>query len=304
MSGIGGQRGLRGRGRWLALAAVALGGLVLPAAYAGDETGTNLGTEKGLNYRVNLVEDYVGTAPLDSFVACRDGDRPIAGGVDVELPDGQARIGGTYPAQEGGVREWRSVGQNLLGGDMDMSFFAVCRKVEPSLTRFPSAIRTFASGEMKSLKAACPNGFEVTGGGVRGPNPSIMGSVPYDAKDHDHKPDDGWKVTAVNSQSGIEEELQAFASCRRAGDWDLSYVKEKLTIGTDATGEATEICTHGVVTGGGASITGENGLTRMLETYPADFGDSDTTPADGWTSSLRNGSASATDGVAHAVCRN
>ena len=303
MSRGGSERGLRRSGLLLALAALALAGLILPAAAPAGDESTDLGSEKGLNYRVNIAEDYPGTTPFDSFAACADGDRPISGGIDLELSAGQSRMGGTYPAQEGELYEWRSVGTNLLGGSMDMSFFAVCRKLEPGVMKFRSAAKPLDGTQRKSVKAACPKGFEVTGGGVHAPaDLLIQATAPYDGKDSDHKPDDGWKATAIPNFD-TDADLLAYASCRRASSWDLKYVKEKVVVGSNSEGVGTEVCTDGVVTGGGGSIVGDGGLTRMHETYPADVGDGDDTPADGWTTSFRNGGASATNFTDYAICK-
>jgi hypothetical protein len=304
MSGLVARRGGWRRGTWIALAAAALGGLVLPpSAHAGLETGTDLGTEKGLNYRVSVAEDFVGNS-FNSFVACLDGARPIAGGIDLEFSAELARMGSTYPAQEGDLLEWRSQGYNLLGGTMDMSFFAVCRKVEPSMWKFRSASKPVASAAIETVKAACKPGFEVTGGGLQSANPRVLASAPYDGGDKDKKPDDGWKATALNDDPSARD-LLAYASCRKAGTWDLQYLKTKQqAIGSDASAASTDVCTDGVVTGGGASIVGTTGLTRLHESYPADFGDADETPADAWTSSLRNGSGAATSGTFYAICKN
>ena len=302
MRGVAGRQGRRLGG--LAVVAVALAGVIAPvAAHGGDDTGVDLGTEKGLNYRVSIAEDFAGSS-FNSFVACLDGARPIAGGIDVEFSAGLARMGSTYPAQEGDLLEWRSQGYNLLGGTMDMGFFAVCRKVEPSMWKFRSASKSVASAAIETVKATCKKGFEVTGGGLQSANPRVLASAPYDGSDKDKKPDDGWKATALNDDPTTRD-LLAYASCRKAGTWDLQYLKTKQqAIGSDASAASTDVCTDGVVTGGGASIVGTTGLTRLHESYPADFDDANDTPADGWTSSVRNASASSTSATFYAICKN
>ena len=57
------------------------------------------------------------------------------------------------------------------------------------------------------------------------------------------------------------------------------------------------------MTGGGASISGPAGLVRLHETYPADLGDMDDTPSDGWTTSVRNESVDTAAGVFYAICK-
>lgn len=133
-------------------------------AHAGDE-GDDLGTVAGLNYRVNVSDDFVGSG-LSSFVVCLDGDRPIAGGIDLEGSGATGRMGSTNPSKEGDFRLWRSAGFNLAGGTKDMSFFGICRQAQARVMKFRAATRAFNPGKRRTVKAACPEGFRVVGGGI------------------------------------------------------------------------------------------------------------------------------------------
>jgi len=297
----GDEHGRSRRYAGAALAAAALLVTVPAAAHAGGDEGIDLGTAGGLNYRVNISDDFGGDA-LSSFVACLGGARPIAGGIDLQGSATASRMGGSYPVKEFGPLIWRTTGHNLIGGTMDMSFFGICREKQPTMTRFPSVTRPFNPNKQRTVRAPCPQGFRVTGGGIQSSNPLVSANRPYDGKDEDKKPDDGWKVTALNLQP-IPEELTAHASCRKAGSWDLKYLREEGTVGGGSSTVSTDICPAGVVAGGGASISGAAGTVRLHETYPADVGDIDETPEDGWTTSLRNGGMGPANGVFYAICK-
>jgi hypothetical protein len=186
---------------------------------------------------------------------------------------------------------------------IDMSFFAVCRKAQPQLSKLRSAAKPVEPNERRTVRSRCPDGFQVTGGGLEAPNPIPSASGPYDGKDRDKKPDDGWKATAVNS-SAQPADLVTWASCRKAGSWDLEYRKGEFPVGGGGSVSTTSLCPNGVVTGGGGAIRGPSGLVRIHETFPADDGsDADETPADGWTTSLRNGDMGTAEGVAYAICK-
>jgi hypothetical protein len=302
VSGDGLRHGSWRCGVGAGLVALALAGLTAPAAtQAGGDDGTDLGTAGGLNYRVNISPDFVG-ASFDSFVSCLDGSRPVAGGIDLEGSATTSRMGSTYPAKEGDLRMWRSAGHNLGAGSMDMSFFAVCREVQPRLSTFRRADRPFPVDKRRTVRAACPDGFRVTGGGVHAVNPLVSASAPYDGRDADAHPDDGWKATAKNLFPQPDE-LTAFASCRKAGTWDLEYVKGQSTVSGGLVVDGDIPCLDGAVTGGGASITGPSGLVRLHETYPSDAGDLNEVPADAWFASVRNGAMSTVPAVLYAICK-
>jgi hypothetical protein len=270
-------------------------------ARAGDE-GTDLGNAGGMNYRVSIFEDFSGPA-FNSFAACLDGDRPISGGIDLEGTGNASRMGGTYPAKEGSIRLWRSQGLNLVGGMMDMSFFAICREIDASLMKLRSVTRPFNPGKKRTVKVACPDGFRAIGGGIESPEPLVTATVPYDAGDNDKKPDDGWKAAAVNA-SAVERDLTAHVSCRKAGSWELHYENLDFGIGGGLTASAGVLCTPGDLTGGGASIAGPDGTVRVHESFPIDAGDAgNVTPADGWHGSLTNGEMGSTSGTVHAICK-
>jgi hypothetical protein len=282
------------------VAASALVALAPATALAGDES-TSLGTEGGLDYRVSVSEDFVGSG-LNSFVGCEDGARPISGGIDLEGSPTGSRMAGTYPAKEV-TRIWRSGGRNLVGGPMDLRFFGICREAQPAVSRFRSASRSIDPNTPRGVKVACPKGFRATGGGYQTGNSSVaLATVPYDGKDADKQADDGWRARAFNS-SVAPEELTAFVSCRKTESWDLEYVREEVTVGGGSSVESTDLCDQGVVTGGGASISGSSDVRRIHESYPADGADLNATPADGWTTSLRNSDVGDAAAVFFAICK-
>ena len=212
-------------------------------------------------------------------------------------------MGGTYPSVEGSSL-WRSVGKNLGGGTMDMSFFGICREAGASGLKFASRTRNYNPDKKASVKARCPDGYRVVGGGIESPDPLVMATIPYDANDVDLKPDDGWKASAVNNDD-IKRELTAHATCRKAGGWDLAYRSEEGGVAGGSTVSGSQTCTQGdAVTGGGGAISGALGTVRVHETYPVDLGDvDDETPENAWTTGLTNTGVGLASGVVHAICR-
>jgi hypothetical protein len=253
-----------------------------------------------MNYRVSVSEDFMGPS-FNSFANCAEGARPISGGIDLEGSAATSLMGATYPALEVS-RIWRSVGRNEGVGAMDMSFFAVCRALDPGAFRFRSETKPVNPGKRRSVRAPCPNGFRAIGGGLEFGQGLAVATAPYDGRDPDKKPDDGWRARAVNGAPS-QAELTAHVSCREAGTWTLAYEREAFLVGGGSSALSTAICEEGAATGGGGTIAGP-GAVRLHEAYPVDFGDvEDTIPENGWQLSVRNSSMGSAEAVVHAVCK-
>ena len=241
-----------------------------------------------------------GVGGFDSFAACVDDGVVISGGGNIEGSGTQGRMRSTYRAVEGGFSEWRTSLVNLSGAAKDMSFFAICKESGMNGLKYVTAKRSLEPDQRRSVKAKCPDGYRVVGGGIFLPDPVVSATAPYDGRDNDSKPDDGWKATAVNNQA-IERKLKAQAVCRKAGTWKLAYKSTGVGAAGGTTASAGVLCTEGTVVGGGALIKGPKDEVRLQESYPADTGGADT--PDGWSAGLTNLGASQASGAVHAICK-
>jgi hypothetical protein len=283
-----------------ALATLVVLGPATPALAGGP--GDDLGSVAGINYRGKLFPDFP-VGAFSSFAGCADGGAAIGGGGEIEGLGSQGMMGPTYRAVEGETEFWRTGLRNLAGGAKDMRFFAICKQSGKSGLRFVTKKRkNVQPGQQRSVRARCPDGYRVIGGGIFLPEPSVTATRPFDGRDRDPKPDDGWKASAVNNDP-IERTLEARATCRKAGTWKLAYRSVGVGVGGGGTSLAAQLCAEGAVVGGGASITGPTGTVRLHESYPHDGADGDAAPDDGWSAGLTNLGMGKASGRVHAICK-
>ncbi len=229
----------------------------------------------GLNYRLTTTSAGPGSG-VDTYAACDGDDVAISGGINIAddeptnhgIADGAA-MGSTYPGTDADRSVWRTSAVNESAGILDMSFYGIC--TDPAgvvAKRTKTKVRSERSGK---VRVACPTGYEVAGGGIRSNGP-VLASVPYDDDDGNGKPEDGWRVSTYNS--GDESmTLTAFASCVRANDWDLTYLRDGSATRGGNTVYAAISCPEGAaLTGLGAKARGGEGPhdIRILEFYPFD----------------------------------
>jgi hypothetical protein len=286
-------------GTTLVCAVVLVAFAPVPAAHAGGP-GDDLGSVAGINYRGKLSADFP-VGGFDSFAGCVDDSVVIGGGGDIEGLGTQGRLRATYRSVNGfSPNSWRTALVNLSGGTKDMSFFAICKESGKRGLKYVTAKRKFEPGQRRSVKAKCPDGYRVLGGGIYSVDPIVTTTAPFDGKDDDSKPDDGWKATAVNNHA-LEQKLEAQAVCRKSGTWQLAYKSTGVGAAGNTTASAGVLCIEGTVVGGGASINGPKGDVRLQESYPKDSGGADT--PDGWSAGLTNLGADQASGAVHAICK-
>jgi hypothetical protein len=271
----------------------------VPAALAGGP-GDDLGTVAGINYRGKVSQDFP-VGGFDSFAGCVDDGVVIGGGGEIEGLGTEGRMGSTYRSVGGfSPNSWRTALRNLSGGAKDMSFFSICRESGKKGLKFVTVKKKFEPDQRRTVKAKCPDGYRVIGGGIHSVDPIVTATAPFDGKDDDSKPDDGWKATAVNNHA-LEQELKAQAVCRKSGTWQLAYKSTGVGAAGNTTAHGGVLCVEGTVVGGGASIKGPNGDVRLQESYPNDSGGTDT--PDGWSAGLTNLGADPASGAVHAICK-
>jgi hypothetical protein len=283
----------------------ALGALILSAPALAGETGTDLGSSAGINYRVAAFPDFVGPS-FSSFVNCLPGDVAISGGIEIGGLPAEGRMGSSArgaPGLDGTRRTWRTTGHNLVAGTKDMNFYGVCKESGKKGIRFASGKRKGVDpGEKGTAKARCPDGYRVIGGGIISVDPIVLATVPFDGGDSDAKPDDGWKASAVNNQ-GVARAVRAQAICRKARAWDLAYHRAEVAINGNSSITASQLCSGGVVTGGGAEIVGPAGTGRLFSSFPFDDADMGFMPSEGWLATVTNLTGTQQSGSVHAICK-
>ena len=114
---------------------------------------------------------------------------------------------------------FRAYTYNTTPSASTAAVWAICA---PGNTRYQRADVGVRVNKAKNLKAKCPNGTSVVGGGIylTGSNSEIFISAtrPWDSGDKGKKPDDGWFVRAANV-AGSHKVMTAPAMCRS----DLSH---------------------------------------------------------------------------------
>ncbi len=146
-----------------------------------------------------------------------------------------------------------------------------------------------------TVKAGCPAGMHVISGGMGTFNGYggilLTGSYPYDGRDKDSAPDDGWKVDVTN-RGGLEVAVDALCSKQR---W--TYVHGSFKFPRFDDGKGSVSCPKGthVISGGGRAGT-------LIGLLPGDGKDSDKRPDDKFTVHTESGATKKTRGVAWATC--
>ena len=293
----------------IALAAIAAVACAhCPFAVArGGETGTDLGSAHGLNYRVNQADDFMGTG-FNSFVSCVGNDSAVAGGVQMSGTGLQGRMGSSHPETKGagfahGALDWRSTATDLTQPSTDIGFYAVCRKSGAEGLKYRTRTRSVKPGAEKTVKAPCPDGKRVIGGGLISADPVVLATVPFDGGDGDAKQDDGWKARVI-SEFGIKTDLRVISVCLEAGVWDLAYMdggaNHNIFLTPNSTVDFGRSCgVDDSVIGGGAEILGPATNGRIHDSFPG----AAEPPDGGWSAGLTNMTASTVTGRAYAICR-
>jgi hypothetical protein len=180
------MRALR-RLRWRA-AALALAGTMLVATTAAADT--NLGETGGFTY---ITDETATDGPQTIDAACPEETQVFGGGFE----------GGGYAVTENGPFDgsdldrrpddgWRA--SRTVSGGFGFEVFAICSVPPPAYERDSLAL---LDGQFKTVKVPCPDGTRVSGGGGRvDPGLAIRGSYPYDGRDRNSRPDDGWAIRA------------------------------------------------------------------------------------------------------------
>ena len=155
-----------------------------------------------------------------------------------------------------------------------------------------------------AVRVDCPAGTKLVGGGGRasgGPTTGRVNSIhPVDGTDGDGRPDDGFRAKVWSTTGGVTGAV--FAVCQAGAS--PSYRSATGTLPAMGSADKRAKCpsdTH--VSGGGATVGGRIDRAFLNSSFPADGGDEDADPDDGWKVRVQNLSDSARHFTVHATCR-
>ena len=279
----------------LAAAAVAVAGSTLVVESVPE------GSANGLSYR-SATFPNAGAAKYT--VTFCPGSRVVSGGgAFVSGATSEAPLIVAVPDKPSEAKtpprgSWTAGIDNLGGAAKTLKGFAVCARPRGIVRKTKVRVAPLELTSM-TLKAPCPRGSSVLGGGfdTNYNDGRIRASAPYDGGDRGQTPDDGWQARAL---VGDTREFQVTAICQK-GRAQRRLVYRDRTADAEA-GElfARTRCPDGAAaTGGGAAIAGGTGAF-LNSTYPDDA-DGDGNPEDAWSTYAY--SASSTPLTTFAVCK-
>ncbi|MGI9021582.1 MAG: hypothetical protein ACR2G3_12845 [Solirubrobacterales bacterium] len=281
--------------RTLATAAV-VGGALCASALA-DE---NLGEAGGYRYVSNAVSG--GPGFLNVTVDCPSNRHLLGMGSFVRIVKLQPKDGadaGSTPDDKASMRA------NFGGGTGTAEALAVCGQ---QVSKYRTKARDIDPQETLTVKAPCPTGTRVTGGGGRikdattlSSNADLNSSFPYDGNDGDSDHDDGWAVRGWNDRPSGRGRLTAYAIC---ADLEPVYMTADSSAppGTGTTTTASCPDTH-FLSSAGFERSDTPGIGTFVELKQTDsIVDGDVVPDDDARASHYNPSASPASVTTYAVC--
>ena len=153
--------------------------------------------------------------------------------------------------------------------------FSVYPMCTTASVKYVEKSRSVPATAAATIKAKCPVQRHVAGGGVDAYAKVIQNSYPYDSRDKDSKPDDGWKASA---QGADEAEMTVVAACVKAMP---SYRSKKVDLSPGAGISFPIKCkTQKHLSATGARMTGATGFGGLEGLRPLDGSDADTAPDD------------------------
>jgi hypothetical protein len=191
----------------------------------------------------------------------------------------------------------------------DADAYAICGRQTPI---YKKKTKPLDPAQTRIVKARCPAGTRVTGGGGLikdardGPGQAYLNSsFPYDAGDVDLRADDGWAVRARNNTPATPGLLTAQAIC--VDHIAPEYVETPVLLPPNGGTSPSVSCpdTH-QITGIGLESTGPADVGLTYELRPADnaMGDADPVPDDFGNTSVTNSSGASPPATARGICLN
>jgi hypothetical protein len=276
---------------------LSLGALIGGALAAVAIAGTDLGSAGGNSYRMTSTGVATGeTVSLEND--CPPAKAASGGGFQSSALGLVATAAMPKDGPDGDKRPDDRFRSTVVGETSD-SFYAhaVCTGVNVT---YDAEKKTVKAGKVGRLKAACPSGKSVIGGGASAGANQLTSSYPFDGRDRRARPDDGW---AAISQAGEKVKLRVLAVC--AGGKTV-YEKETFMLPPGSSAPAIPDCPSARhVTGMGAHVTGNPAEIALRIFYHRDGDDPGSTPDDGVLANAENlpGASQAKTLTGFALCR-
>ncbi|MGI9019155.1 MAG: hypothetical protein ACR2G3_00395 [Solirubrobacterales bacterium] len=264
-----------------------------------DEGTDTQGAAHGLAY-MRASSELTAPGAARGVVAECPGDRTTTGGGAVVQGTSGVPFDDSGPIAGFSKRQsWGATFTNESGGVQQLHAYAVCGKLDGRALRQETIEDASALQEVK-LRARCPAGTNVTGGGVEfsGDSSQSRGLAPFDSGgDSDARPDDGWKVTAYPDQVST---ITATAVCAPG-----AFAYRTDTIGpfpSDTLAIPQPTCQEDEsTTGGGVTVSGSSPGASITHSSPQDGVDPDQVPDDRWDSGVEIPQGETATGIA--ICK-
>lgn len=140
-------------------------------------------------------------------------------------------------------------------------------------------------------------GVYLTGGGL-GAEVASMG--PFDGRDPDRRPDDGFQASASGDREGAQT-ATVYAIC--SSNSEVRYVSQERALPKRSLAKATARC-PGITSasGGGATVSKPNLKIELSASRPFDSDDPDSAPSNGWSGGAANGTRKPRRLTVTAIC--
>ncbi len=184
--------------------------------------------------------------------------------------------------------------------------FAVASPADAANFNIVVAKRSVSPGEAGALlKAKCPKRSRVVSGGVEIEGglslAKIVSTYPFDSRDRNKVPDDGW-IGVASNLSSLTVAMRTYAVCTRLGLSGITYHSRLTDIDHLTSIAAIMDCPAGTeVTGGGGAVRGRSPLLDLDSSRPV-ARDPDDIANDGWIIGVRNTSGAEVPVVVYAIC--
>ena len=234
---------------------------------------------------------------------CPAGTTVVSGGVKTIPNSLDSEVSVTAPLGNG----WRGEangGSAKHRGIIAMTTIAVCART--GRYRVVSKSRAIPPGTQVERTVSCPGHTKVVGGGVFTSNTDVRIEVaatePFDGRDRNSEPDDGW-VGDANNGTDSTESMTVYAVCASSGRYEYLH-SSRLELADNSAGALQVPCPQGTaVVGGGLDVTGIDPGVEVADTFPIDGPDPGRTP-DTWFGQANNDNSGSTQSMTvFAICK-
>jgi len=250
----------------LVAAAVVLVVVAVPAL------ADDLGTVGGVHYQSSSIALDADSGVLSTQL-CGQGEKATGAGFGTVTSSLQPSEVAPFDGDDGDEKPDDMIAVRLLAqADDTATFFAICADVH---VKYVEKAKESASSEVDSVKAKCPSGRHLVGGGGNAGNKFLGSSFPYDSKDDGNKPDDGWKATAYGVPATT---IEAIAVCSEEMP---DYDKVSISLGPSAGNTIGPECDgNSHISALGAQMTGPQEFAELRSLSIQDNNDGNSVPDD------------------------